>query len=83
MTEDDLKELNFDKIVVTTKESDNEREYYYYELLIMPGLHLVSTDSDETKNDNWKVKNWDWPAALFPTKESIIELKKISQYNHQ
>ena len=25
MTENDLKELNFDKIVVTTKESDNER----------------------------------------------------------
>ena len=24
MTENDLKELNFDKIVVTTKESDNE-----------------------------------------------------------
>jgi hypothetical protein len=42
MTENDLKELNFDKIVVTTKESDNEREYYYYELLIRNQINILS-----------------------------------------
>ena len=83
MTENDLKELNFDKIVVTTKESNNEKGYYYYELLIRPGLHLGSTDSDETIDDNWKVKNWDSTAAIFATEEGIIELTRISQYNRQ
>jgi hypothetical protein len=84
MTEKDLKELNFDKIVVTTEESDNEKEYYYYELIITEGLHLVSTDSDESKNDKWIVKNWDWPAAIFSTKESINSLMFLSnKYNNK
>lgn len=80
MTEKDLKELGFNKIIVTTEESDNEKEYYYYQLNIMDGLHLVSTDSDESKNDIWKVKNFDWPSAIFPTKQSVIDLKRLYQY---
>ena len=84
MTENDLKELNFNKIVVTTEESDNEKEYYYYELIITEGLHLVSTDSDEVKDNEWTVKNFDWPAAIFSTKESVNDLMFLSdKYNNK
>lgn len=55
MTEDDLIELGFEKILVTAKESGNRDDYYYYNYKLNDDINLVSTDNTESGRKSWKV----------------------------
>jgi hypothetical protein len=55
MTEDQLVELGFEKILVPMEESGNDEEYYFYNYKLNNDINLVSTDSTESGKRNWKV----------------------------
>jgi len=78
MTEQDLIDLGFNKIIVTDEESNNGYDYYYYSLYLMEGLELDSTDSDHSTTHGWEVFNPDWAVTTI-NKESIILLKQMAQ----
>lgn len=77
MTEQKLLELGFDKVEVLDEESQNGYDYYYYILDLMPGLSLISSASDESK-DSWKVYNFDWNSSEALTEASINHLIQIA-----
>jgi len=79
MTEQDLIDLGFNKIIVTDEESNNGYDYYYYSLNLMEGLNLDSTDSDHSTTHTWEVRNYEWPTVTTINKESIILLKQMAQ----
>ena len=79
MTEQDLIDLGFNKIIVTDEESNNGYDYYYYYLNLMEGLNLDSTDSDHSTTHGWEVQNYEWPTVKSINKESIILLKQMAQ----
>ena len=79
MTEQDLIDLGFSKIIVTDEESNNGYDYYYYSLYLMEGLELNSTDRDHSTTHGWEVNNYDWPTVKSISKESIILLKQMTQ----
>jgi hypothetical protein len=79
MTEQDLIDLGFNKIIVTDEESNNGYDYYYYSLYLMEGLNLDSTDSDHSTTHTWEVRNYEWPTVKSISKESIILLKQMTQ----
>lgn len=55
MTEDQLVELGFDKIMVPMEESGNDEDYYFYNYKLNDDINLVSTDNTESGKRNWKV----------------------------
>jgi len=79
MTEQDLIDLGFNKIIVTDEESNNGYDYYYYSLNLMEGLNLDSTDSDHSTTHGWEVRNYEWSTVKSISKESIILLKQMAQ----
>jgi len=79
MTEQDLIDLGFNKIIVTDEESNNGYDYYYYSLDLMEGLELISTDSDHSTTHSWEVFNPDWSTVKSINKESIILLIQMTQ----
>jgi len=79
MTEQELIDLGFNKIIVTDEESNNGYDYYYYSLDLMEGLELISTDSDHSTTHGWEVFNPDWSTVKNISKESIILLIQMAQ----
>ena len=79
MTEEDLINLKFTKIIVPDSESQNGYDYYYYRKEIEEGLSFISNGNDEATNNKWYVINPDWPNAKINDKESIINLENMVQ----
>ena len=79
MTEQELIDFGFSKVTITNAESDNGYDYYYYSLDLMEGLTLMSSESDNVKNDNWEVINYDWPQKHSLDKETILYLKTMGE----
>lgn len=78
----DLVKLGFDKVVITPEESGDPTGYYFYEYPLSDNnseLVLISTDSDEVKNDNWVVKIFDTDDYVFDKREDLKEL--IEMFN--
>lgn len=78
MTEFDLIDLGFKKVLVPDSQSNNGYDYYYYELQLLPGLVLISTDSVDAINNYWEVKNFDWMGARIKDRRSVEMLKSLS-----
>ena len=81
MTEQELKDLGFEKVKVLRKESGNEFDYYYYNLKIGNVLHLTSTDSKQIEEkggkDEWFVYNYEWANCTIKDSKSIKDLKEM------
>ena len=73
MTEQELIDLKFDKVEILDGESQNGYDYYYYVLDLLPGLSLISSASDESK-DGWKVYNFDWDTKKDLDRNSVEHL---------
>lgn len=59
MTEKELQELDFEKVIVTVQESGNKDDYYYYKYELNENCILTSNESDEVTNDKWYVYEYD------------------------
>lgn len=53
--EHELIEEGFDRVDVPASESDNENDYYHYQLTLNDDFTLVSEASDEITNNQWNV----------------------------
>jgi hypothetical protein len=65
MTEDELIENDFVKVLVTKEESGNKDDYYYYSYEINDDVILTSCESDATVNKQWKVYEHSWGVAMI------------------
>lgn len=54
MTEQEIKDLGFEKVFVPTSESGDTTDYYYYQLTIN-GTVLSSCADDDVKNEDWHI----------------------------
>jgi hypothetical protein len=82
ITEEFLKALNFEKVLVTKEQSGNKEDYHYYilDLAEDKGLTLISNASDE---ENFPTLHFmDVPDYKFTTAEPIIVLLNILEDNH-
>ena len=78
MTEQELVDFGFDKVEVSDDESQNGYDYYYYMLDLLPGLSLISSASDESSDDEWKVYNFDWDTKSELAKPAIEHLIQVA-----
>lgn len=53
--EHELIEEGFERIDVLASESDNENDYYHYQLDLNSDFTLISDASDEITNNQWNV----------------------------
>lgn len=76
ITELDLQKLGFVKHVVSPEESGDATGYYYYELELSScntDLCLISMESDDVKDDTWKVKLFQTDDYLFDDRIKLAE----------
>jgi hypothetical protein len=74
MTEQDLINEGFEKILISDDESQNGFDYYYYQKEVCENIVLHSTDSVDVIDDNWQLRTFDIPAIL------ISELEHYKQF---
>ena len=74
MTEQDLINEGFEKVIITDDESQNGFDYYYYQKEVCENIVLHSTDSVDVIDDNWQLRTFDIPAIL------ISELEHYKQF---
>lgn len=53
--EHELIEEGFERVDVLASESDNENDYYHYQLDLNDDFTLISDASDEINNNQWNV----------------------------
>jgi hypothetical protein len=62
MTEQELIDLDFQKVEITDTESQNGYDYYYYHKELCSGVLLHSTDNIDVVGDVWSLKSFEIPA---------------------
>ena len=77
MTEEELIDLGFEKISITDDESQNGYDYYYYQKEMCSGVVLHSSDSIDTKGDNWTLKCFEIPAISISTKDHYDQFLEV------
>jgi hypothetical protein len=77
MTEEDLIELGFEKVLIQDDESQNGYDYYYYNKELCDNIVLYSTDSIDVKDNDWTIKCWDIPAIRINTKEHYFQFLEV------
>lgn len=55
MTEQQLLDAGFHKVMVPVTESGNKKDYYYYALNINKNISFLSCANDEAVDNNWSV----------------------------
>ena len=65
MTEQDLINEGFEKILISDDESQNGFDYYYYQKEVCESIVLYSTDSVDVIDDNWQLRTFDIPTILI------------------
>lgn len=82
MTEQDLIDNGFKRIMVPHEESDNGFDYHFYSKEITRGLTLISTDSTYVEDDKWSIVSWDFKDLLIETVEDLqlleTAIKKVT-----
>jgi hypothetical protein len=71
MTEQELIDLDFEKVEITDHDSQNGYDYYYYQKELCSGVELHSTDNIDVEDDYWVLKSFDIPA---------IEIRSMEHY---
>jgi hypothetical protein len=62
MTEQDLINEGFEKILISDDESQNGFDYHYYYKEVCENIVLHTIDSTDVVDDNWIVKCFEVPA---------------------
>ena len=82
MTEQDLKDLRFEKVNVSEEQSgDNAYYYYVYDIGY---LSLISDTSDNIKKNKWAIQFLDYDDININKREDLAALINIFESNiHQ
>jgi len=76
MTEQELIEAGFKKVIVTGEDSGMDKPYHYFTLDITDKLSLISNADDEAEEGNYTVGDFD--CGLFTDKiEHVYSLIKV------
>jgi len=78
MKEEVFIELGFKKTIVTAKESGSSADWYYYELNIS-SLCLLTSSSDEIKDNNWCCYFFEFDNFKIDNEADLRELVCILQ----
>jgi hypothetical protein len=87
--EQDLIDLDFEKIVVPIEESGGPVGYYYYTIDLLDGPYkmcLISNSDDDAINEGWYIELFDFPYNRFKYLQEltdfILSIKKVRYYGH-
>jgi hypothetical protein len=81
MSEDELIECGFEKVIVTAEESGNKNDYYYYSYEINDDVLLTSCESDATVNKQWKVYEYSWGIAINDISDVIVLIELFKKWS--
>jgi hypothetical protein len=81
MKQQELTEAGFDKVIVTKEESGDKNDYYYYSYEINSDVILVSNESDEINNNQWKVYEHSWGVAMTDIEDVILIIDLFKKWS--
>ena len=83
MTEQDLRDLGFKQNTVLPEESgyDTIFWYYTYDFDESASLCLISSDNEESENDEWYVEIFESSKIRFETRSSLAEFIDLIERN--
>ena len=83
MTEQDLRDLGFEQNTVLPEESgyDTIFWYYTYDFDESASLCLISSDNEESENDEWYVEIFESSKIRFETRSSLAEFIDLIERN--
>lgn len=80
MTEQVLKDLGFERTLITMEESGDDRDFYYYTLDI-GDICLISNDDEEAGKEGWTVSIFDFPSMEISDYNDLAALVNILESN--
>ena len=81
MKHQELTEAGFDKVIVTKEESGDKNDYYYYSYEINSDVILVSNESDEINNNQWKVYEHSWGVAMTDIEDVVLLIDLFKKWS--
>jgi hypothetical protein len=81
MKQQELTEAGFDKVIVTKEESGDKNDYYYYSYKINSDVILVSNESDEINNNQWKVYEHSWGVAMTDIEDVVLLIDLFKKWS--
>ena len=81
MKQQELTEAGFDKVIVTKEESGDKNDYYYYSYEINSDVILISNESDEINNNQWKVYEHSWGVAMTDIEDVILIIDLFKKWS--
>jgi hypothetical protein len=81
MKQQELTEAGFDKVIVTKEESGDKNDYYYYSYEINSDVILVSNESDEINNNQWKVYEHSWGVAMTDIEDVVLIIDLFKKWS--
>ena len=72
MTEQDLIDAGFRKILVPKEDSGNDEDYSYYLLEVTEGITLVSDSPAENKGTEWSVHSFEIDKLLIVEADRLV-----------
>lgn len=81
MKQQELTEAGFNKVIVTKEESGDKNDYYYYSYEINSDVILVSNESDEINNNQWKVYEHSWGVAMTDIEDVVLIIDLFKKWS--
>jgi hypothetical protein len=81
MKQQELTEAGFDKVIVTKEESGDKNDYYYYSYEINSDVILISNESDEINNNQWKVYEHSWGVAMTDIEDVVLLIDLFKKWS--
>ena len=81
MKQQELTEAGFNKVIVTKEESGDKNDYYYYSYEINSDVILVSNESDEINNNQWKVYEHSWGVAMTDIEDVVLLIDLFKKWS--
>jgi len=81
MKEQIFSELGFEKIIVPAEQSGSPQDWYYYALDI-GGIALVTSSSDEIKDDNWYCYLFEEDSFKITNETDLVDLVNLFNKIH-
>lgn len=77
MSEQELIDLDFQRVDILDEDSQNGYDYYYYQKELCSGVMLHSTDNIDVVDNNWSLKSFEIPALNITDREHYNQFLEI------